>query len=116
MYNVSRHQSLLPDMQRLGGRPADAGSFDEAATGSRVHVHVAKGKGAHSEVCRYTASVLQEQWSRMHVRWNTRLQEAGMVFGALPTIRDVHGHMAKHNSSSMWLYFILPKEAKGPDQ
>ena len=53
MYNVSRHQSLLPNMPRLGARLADAGSFDEAATGSRAHLHVAKGKTAHSEVCIY---------------------------------------------------------------
>ncbi len=51
MYNVSRHQSFLPDMQRPDVHPGDAGSFDEAAAGTRMHLHVAKGKGAHSEVC-----------------------------------------------------------------
>lgn len=103
MYNVSRHQSLLPDMQRLGGHPADADSFDEAATGSRVHVHVAKGKGAHSEVRRYTASVLQEQWSRMHVRCEYQVTGSRHGIRVLPTIRDVHGHRANFILSSMWL-------------
>ncbi|CAL8466140.1 g5676 [Coccomyxa elongata] len=49
MYIMSRQQSLLPDMQQFRGHAAEAGSFDEAAGGTRVHLQVAKGTRGHSE-------------------------------------------------------------------
>ena len=50
MYIMSRQQSLLPDMELMRSHATEAGSFDEAAGSTRVHVHVAKGTRGRSKV------------------------------------------------------------------